>query len=128
VSGGGWLVPAEASRVGLVVGEKLHFGFQWKYKSGSTIPEGNLQLKQDGGISFHAKSAQWMVISGGTATIEGRGELDKVAGYRFRMSVRDGDPDSATFAIWADGGAPTAPAYRGGNDVGSRGESIQVKQ
>jgi len=93
VTGGGWinsLIGAYALDPAII--GKANFGFNAKYRSGETIPNGQTQFGlHDADFIFHSIEYEWLVISGDHAIYQGTGTVNKEGGYGFRVSLIDGD-------------------------------------
>ena len=119
VTGGGWIMtPAES--IGFVVGKKANFALNVKYKTGGIVPTGNFDFQaKESGITFRATSFDLMAVSGKTADVQGRGTVNGVSGWTFRVRAVEGSPDSITVSIWRDGTDLNGdPTYRAGNALG----------
>jgi hypothetical protein len=95
VTGGGWInSPTGAYALDPVILGKANFGFNAKYRSGATIPNGQTQFNlHDADFIFHSTEYEWLVISGNQAIYQGTGTVNKEGGYGFRVSIIDGDSD-----------------------------------
>ena len=93
VTGGGWI----DSPVGAYVPEPdaagpARFGFVSQYKKGATVPTGSTQFQfQAGDVNLHSNQFEWLVVSGARAQFRGTGSVNGVDGYRFTVTVIDGD-------------------------------------
>ena len=119
VTGGGWIM-TPADSIGFVVGKKTNFALNVKYKTGATVPTGNFKFQaKESGITFDATSFDLMAVSGTTADLQGRGTINGVSGWTFRVRAVEGSPDSIAVSIWRDGTALNLdPTYRAGNALG----------
>ncbi len=72
------------------VAAKARFGFNVKYKKGSTLPQGefNFQLKKTK-LKFESTSFQWLVITGNKAQFKGTGKINDCGTYNFIVTVID---------------------------------------
>ena len=52
------------------------------------------------GVRFRATSLAWLVVSGRTATLQGRGIANGAGGYSFRLQAVDGRPNQFAVRIW----------------------------
>lgn len=106
VTGGGWIAsPAGALRDAPSIAGKANFGFVSKYRSGATVPEGNVRFQfREGGIDFGAQAMEWMVIAGDKAKIGGSGTIGGAGQCGFMLTIVDGDPmggpDRFRMKIW----------------------------
>jgi hypothetical protein len=94
VTGGGWIMsPAGAFAADHDLTGKANFGFNAKYKKGSTAVDGNTEFNFHAG-SLNFKSTQHnagtLVIAGAKANFKGTGTINGVAGYSFMVSAIDG--------------------------------------
>ena len=93
VTGGGWI----DSPVGAYVPDPdaagpARFGFVSQYKKGATVPTGSTQFQfQAGDVNLHSNQFEWLVVSGARAQFRGTGSVNGVDGYRFTVTVIDGD-------------------------------------
>ena len=126
-TGGGWiLIPADA--VGLASGRKLTFGTSMKFKDGTTVPTGNLEIMaKDAGLTLRATSYEWLAIGSGTATAQGHATVNgSTSGWSFRVTLVDGAPERFELRVWQDGVTTyDAPTYRAGNTLG--GGNVTVR-
>jgi hypothetical protein len=95
VTGGGYITTSSTNSTGLVVGKKANFGFNLKYKTGTTIPTGSLLFQaKESNVDFKATSFDWMVITavtgGQRAEFQGTGTVNGVAGWQFHAVATDG--------------------------------------
>jgi hypothetical protein len=125
VTGGGWIVPSNATRVGISSGGKSNLGFTVKYINGS--PSGNLSLnyKQDN-LEVKSTSMDWLTITGSTADFQGEATLNGSGSYTFRAHIVDGSPDQFDIRIWDSNGSFDSPTYRLANSLS--GGSIVIHQ
>jgi HYR domain/PKD domain len=77
--------PADPSKTG-----KLSFGFNSKYMN-ATNPKGETQIKfAVGAMEFNALNYDYLSIFGATAQFRGFGKINGASGYRFILTVIDG--------------------------------------
>jgi hypothetical protein len=84
---------------------KAHFGYQVKYKTGTTIPTGDMNFNlKDGKLmksdkddekdpfkfKLKATSFNWLVITGATAQFQGTGTINGTGNYGFTVTMFDG--------------------------------------
>ncbi|HET9808696.1 MAG TPA: beta-propeller fold lactonase family protein, partial [Candidatus Limnocylindria bacterium] len=119
VTGGGWIL-APSDAIGLTVDKKMNFGVNMKYKTGTTVPTGSVELQaKDSNVTFKATSLDWLAISGDSAEAQGHGTVNGAAGWSFRVVLLDGAPDRFEIRIWQDGVTTyDTPTYRAGNALG----------
>jgi len=125
VTGGGWiLTPSDA--IGLTAGKKLNFGVNMKYKTGTTVPTGSVEVQsKESSVTFKATTIDWLAISGDSAEAQGRGTVNGAPGWSFRVVLVDGSSERFEIRIWQDGITTyDAPTYRAGNTLG--GGSVSV--
>jgi uncharacterized repeat protein (TIGR01451 family) len=85
---------------------KDNFGFNAKYKNGSSVPDGETEFQcKVCDINFHSTSYDWLVItavSGGMkAQYQGSGTINGTGNYGFLVTVIDGgNTDTARIKIW----------------------------
>ena len=94
VTGGGYVTTLATNSTGLVLGKKANFGFNLKYKAGTTIPTGSLLFQAtESKVDFKATSFDWLVITaitgGNRAEFQGAGTVNGVAGWQFHAVVTD---------------------------------------
>jgi hypothetical protein len=98
VTGGGWInSPAGAYTAIPTLSGKASFGFNAKYKKGSTAVDGNTEFQfQTGNLNFSSSihDAMSLVIAGAQAIYKGQGTVNGVSGYSFMVSAIDGDKKS----------------------------------
>jgi YVTN family beta-propeller protein len=125
ITAGGWITTPPDS-IGFVAGQKLNFGVNIKYKTGTTIPTGSVEIQaKESNVNFRATSLDWLAINNGTAEAQGRGTVNGAAGHSFRVVLVDGSPERFEIRIWQDGVTTyDAPSYRAGNTLG--GGSVSV--
>jgi len=92
VTGGGWInSPAGAYTADPTLSGKATFGFVSKYHNGTSIPDGNTHFFfHAAGFEFKSTAYDWLVIAGARAQYKGTGMVNGVAGYRFMLTVIDG--------------------------------------
>ena len=110
VTGGGWInspagaFAADPGRVG-----KATFGFNAKYKKGSTDVTGDTEFQFSAGdIAFKSTSYQSasLVIAGRKALYKGTGTINGTGSYKFTLTAIDGQanngvgPDTFRIKIW----------------------------
>ncbi|MDO8335168.1 MAG: MBG domain-containing protein, partial [Candidatus Saccharibacteria bacterium] len=95
VTGGGWInSPTGAYYANTALTGKANFGFNAKYKKGSTQVDGNTEFQfQTGNLNFSSSShdAMSLVIAGAQAIYKGKGTINGVSGYSFMVSAIDGN-------------------------------------
>jgi hypothetical protein len=118
VTGAGWFM-TRGDSVGLVPSKKTNFGFNLKYKAGTTVPTGSLEfVAKESNVNLHATSFDWLVIASGTADAVGHATVNGAAGWSFRLTLVDGSPDRFSLTIWQDGTtSESAPTYRTNSTV-----------
>ncbi|KAG2497364.1 hypothetical protein HYH03_004523 [Edaphochlamys debaryana] len=107
VVGGGWIVSppgALASDGAQTLTGMANFGFNSKYKAGSSVPTGNTEFVfSAGGFRFRSTSYDWMVISGSRVQFKGSGIVNNQPSpvYKFSIMAEDGGntPSSDRFRI-----------------------------
>jgi PKD repeat protein len=102
VTGGGWIVsPAGAFAAAPALTGKLTFGFVARYQA-STAPGGNAEFKLNlGKLDFRSTALDWLVASGSTARLQGRGTLNGTGEFAFEVLAIDGTPgDAVRIRIW----------------------------
>jgi len=127
VTGGGWIIPDDATRIGVSSGAKVTFGFNVKYLSGSSTPDGSFAAsdKQDG-LEFKSTSMEWLTVSGATADFQGQATVNGSGSYTFRAHVVDGAPNQFAIRIWGSNNSFDNPSYRISNSLS--GGSIIIHQ
>lgn len=124
VTGGGWVVTTVDS-TGLISGKKANFGFNAKYKTGTTIPTGSVEFNApDSKINFKATGFDWLVIVSGRADLQGTGTINGIGSYGFRLIAVDAAPDTFELRIWNASGSFDSPQYKVSGALG--GGSIVV--
>jgi PKD repeat protein len=102
VTGGGWITsPAGANTAAPSTTSKLTFAFVARYLS-STTPTGNAEFKLNvGKVDFRSTSLDWLILSGNTARLQGRGTFNGNSDYAFILVASDGAPSNAIrIRIW----------------------------
>ena len=79
------------------------FSFGVSYAKAATKPTVNVAFSVSG-FSFVATAADWMVATGGTATVQGQGKVNGASGYTFRLAAVDGRPDAMRLQVWSPAG------------------------
>ncbi len=128
VTGGGWVTPADATRVSVSSGAKTNFGFNVKYLSNnSSNPDGNFVLndKQDE-LEVKSTSLEWLTVSGSAADFQGQATVNGSGSYTFRAHIVDGSPDQFDIRVWGNSNSFDNPNYRIANSLG--GGSIVIHQ
>ena len=127
VTGGGWVLTTATGSTGVPTGKKANFGFNVKYKTGTTDPTGSLTfVLKEAGIDLKASSFSWLVIAGTRSEFEGVAANGATAGLRFRVIVYDngaGATDTFEILVWDATHTFDAPSYRISNTLG--GGNIQ---
>lgn len=95
VTGGGWInSPAGACRFEACTENttgKANFGFNSKYKKGTSVPTGETQFQfTAGGLNFHSTAYEWLVVSGANAKYKGTGTVNGQGSYGFMLTATDG--------------------------------------
>jgi hypothetical protein len=84
-TGGGWYTADD--EVSCLSG-RASFGFNVKYKQ--DVSTGNLEFQfQAGGLNLKSASIDWLVMSAENAQFKGRGRVNGVEGYFFRVIAKD---------------------------------------
>jgi len=94
VTGGGWYNSgAGADQLYPDATGKANFGFVAKYKKGANVPDGQTEFQfKAGDLNFHSSAYEWLVVTGGCmAQYKGTGTVNGEAGYRFLITLRDGN-------------------------------------
>jgi CSLREA domain-containing protein len=111
-TGGGYVLTTSDTVPFGVVGRKVNFGFNVKYKSDGTMtPTGSLLLQlKEANIDIKATSFDWLSITadgaGKRAEFQGRATLNGSGSYTFRVIARDlPSGDTLFFEIEDAGGA-----------------------
>jgi hypothetical protein len=90
--------------------DKLYFG-SVSFRRTSTGLVGAIGLKQDTTV-FASIQVDYLVVAGKTAVAEGRGSLNGIRGYRYRIVMTEGPVRSASLRIWDATSSFDAPLYR----------------
>ena len=94
LTGGGWITaPVGACQQPAACGTasgKANLAVNAKYHNGATVPTGNAQYKV-GSFEVKATAYSWLVITGGTARLQGSATVNGASGYAFLLTVTDGD-------------------------------------
>jgi hypothetical protein len=100
ITGGGWInSPAESYAAAPSVAGKLTFNVLARYE-GDT-PVGSVDFKlSTAKLDFCSRSVAWLMVSGGSATLEGLGTLNGAGDYGFSLTVSDGNVDAARIRVW----------------------------
>ena len=99
------------------------FSVSASYAKNATKPTVSLAFSMTG-LSFAATGADWFVAAAGTATIQGTGKVNGVAGYTFRLTAVDGRPDAMRLQVWRSDGVL---AYDNGSTTPLKTGSITIK-
>lgn len=93
LTGGGWIASGSGP---------VHFTVQAKYAGGSSVPEGNLQLRiGTAAVRFTADAYEWLVVNGPQAQLRGTGRLGNSGGFSFLLTaLDDGHSDRLGIRIW----------------------------
>ena len=98
VTGGGWInsPPGAYTPAPTLIG-KATFGFNSKYRKGTTIPSGNTEFHfMVGGLGFKSTAYEWLVVSGTKAKFKGEGTINGSGNFGFMLSAIDGDLSNAS--------------------------------
>lgn len=125
VTGGGWInSPAGAYSADPSLTGKATFGFEAKYKKGTTVPTGNTEFQfKAAGISFKSTAYDWLVVAGAKAQFKGIGSINGTGRYGFILTVVDGallgrgKSDTFRVKIWDETGAIVYDNLRGAGDT-----------
>ncbi len=123
VTAGGWFTTSNS--LNLADGNKANFGASLKYKQGTIVPVGNLELQlNEANLTLKATSFDWLAIGSGRADATGRATINGQAGWSFHATLFDG-PDRFAIVVWNDTtGSEASPAYKTGGALG--GGSISI--
>jgi hypothetical protein len=110
VTGGGWIVsPVGAYAPDTSLTGKANFGFVSKYKKGATTPSGNTQFSfKVADLNFHSTEYDWLVVAGAKAQYKGKGTINGLGEYKFKLWGLDGDynngedADCFRIKIWTE--------------------------
>jgi len=95
--------PAAGSLIGAGAlassGGKLVFAVAAGYTGSSTRPLGTVHIATPR-LELESTSLSWLVVSGGTAILQGRGRIDHTPGYTFRLDAVTGHPARLRVRIW----------------------------
>jgi hypothetical protein len=125
VTGGGWVIPNDSTRVGVSSGGKANFWFTVKYMN--EVPSDNLTINyKDDSLEIKSTAIDWLTVSGSTADFQGHATLNGSGNYTFRAHVVDGSPDQLDIRIWGTSASFDSPTYRLSNNLS--GGSIIIHQ
>ena len=99
------------------------FSFSISYPKAATKPTMSMAFSVSG-FSFVATSADWMVATSGTATVQGAGKVNCASGYTFRLVAIDGRPDLMRLQAWSPSGVLV---YDNGSVAPLKAGSVTVK-
>jgi hypothetical protein len=99
------------------------FSFRISYAKAATKPTMSMAFSISG-FSFVATGADWMVATGGTATVQGAGKVNGASGYTFRLVAIDGRPNLMRLQVWSPSGVLV---YDNGSMAPLKAGSITVK-
>jgi hypothetical protein len=109
VTGGGYINHTAIGMIpsGPTMVSKANYGFNAKYKKGSSTPDGEVEFQhKPANINFHSTSLDWLVVNT-TATraqFQGSGTVNGVGSYGFLATVIDGGQnDTIRIKIWNKG-------------------------
>ena len=132
LTGGGWIAsPAGALPADPAAAGKVHVTATARYAAGQATPQAQVEVRfHEAALTFRTTAAQWLVIDGPRAHLQGTGTLGDAPGYAVRLTLQD-DPagDRLRVRIWhaatgalvydtqpgADPAAPLAAVLGGGN-------------
>jgi hypothetical protein len=105
VTGGGSInSPAGAYAANPSLTGQASFGFNARYRSGTTTPTGNTEFQLPAAnLNFHATSYDWLVITTNQAQYQGSGTINGAGNYGFLVTVQDNGgttPDKFRMKIW----------------------------
>ncbi|GKQ34914.1 family 43 glycosylhydrolase [Streptomyces sp. A012304] len=113
--------PAEPLRTG-----EASFSFTAQYREGAVVPTGQVAFDfRAAHVKFRAQGADWLVVTGNRAVLQGSGTVNGVTGYAFRVTATD-TPDTFDIRIWKKSTGqvvydlPTAAKVTGAISVGPR--------
>ncbi|MFL6245990.1 MAG: DNA/RNA non-specific endonuclease [Thermoanaerobaculia bacterium] len=89
VTGGGWFATASG---------KANVNINVKYLPGQSTPAGNTKFDV-AGVAFNSTSYEWLVVSGSTATWQGKGTVNGAGNYAFTATAVDGATDAFRITI-----------------------------
>jgi hypothetical protein len=92
VTGGGWIhSPAGAYLPDPALSGRATFGFNSRYQTGRSVPDGNTQFQfQAAGLRFQSTAYEWLVVSGAKAQYKGTGQVHGAGDYGFLLTATDG--------------------------------------
>ncbi|MEU2284872.1 family 43 glycosylhydrolase [Streptomyces sp. NPDC013178] len=93
--------PAGAYPAGPKLTGKAAFSFTAEYRAGAVVPTGKVTF--DFGparLKFRSTTADWLVVTGSRAVLQGSGTVGGKSGYAFRITALDGTPDIFRIRIW----------------------------
>ncbi|WP_425247042.1 family 43 glycosylhydrolase [Streptomyces sp. NEAU-NA10] len=93
--------PAGAYPAGPKLTGKAAFSFTAEYRAGAVVPTGKVTF--DFGparLKFRSTTADWLVVTGSRAVLQGSGTVGGKSGYAFRITALDGAPDIFRIRIW----------------------------
>jgi hypothetical protein len=138
VTGGGWIYSPPGAHFFDPddPGGKANFGFVAKYKKGANEPMGNTQFEFEvGDLEFHSVTYDWLIITGSKAMFKGTGTVNEVEGYKFMISVIDGDleeqggEDKFRIRIWQEDNLGNENViYDNGTETPLGGGQIMIHQ
>jgi len=84
-----------------------YFGFESKYKTGISKPQGITAFYYDlGTMNFYSNNYDWLVVTGSKASFKGSGTINGKGNYGFLLTATDGalisrtTPDKFRIRIW----------------------------
>jgi hypothetical protein len=92
VTGGGWIQsPAGSFAADPNVIGRANFGFESKYRKGSTKPTGVTEFQfRAGDLNFHSHDYQWLVVNHARAQYKGVGTINGSGSFGFLLTAIDG--------------------------------------
>lgn len=135
VTGGGWTYSQPgAYKANPALDGKINYGFNSKYKQGTSVPMGNLEFQLKAAeLNFHSEAFQWMVVDQGSssALFKGTGTINgdpaPVGNYHFMMWVTDRSPDTFQMKIWwVDANGIQQIIYDNGTPQPTGGGNIKI--
>jgi PKD repeat protein len=103
LTGGGWVAsPAGAVAFAPAASGKLTFSLNARYDAGSSVPTGKAELRLNvGKLEFRSTSLDWLVATGASARLQGRGIVNGSGDYTFSVIAIDGQTTGAVrIRIW----------------------------
>ena len=104
VTGGGYINHTATGMIpaGPAMASKANYGFNAKYKKGSSVPDGEVEFQhKPGNINFHSTSLDWLVVNTPRAQFQGSGTVNGAGSYGFLLTVVDGGSnDTFRIRIW----------------------------